>query len=320
MSSSAHGRREPSATNATPATGVRSSSKLPAPENRIDQVRTHYRSFATPDNSDLMAGGGPVRADNRGMTVPGRLLYLTEPARAAVDFGLLAAGAPLLALLPRGDRHPVLVLPGLGSGDASTVLLRGVLRRLGYRTFGWGLGRNDGPTEGAADGMVARLDELTDRFAAPVTLIGWSLGGIYARRLARHRPDAVRQVITLGTPVRLAGRLSVERMDLSGFPPWPHWSAWARWYGALQTGGADPPPLPVPTSSIYSQLDGIVGWRLCLIEPSPRAENIGVATSHLGFGHHPAVLWAIADRLAQPAGSWAPFTPPALLRAAYPQL
>ncbi|MBS9532220.1 alpha/beta hydrolase [Mycobacterium sp. M1] len=260
------------------------------------------------------------------MAVPGRLLYLTEPARAVADFGLLAAGAPLLALLPRGDGHPVLVLPGLGSADSSTALLRSVLRRLGYRTFGWGLGRNDGPTGAATRGMAARLDELTGRFGVPISLIGWSLGGLYARQIARRRPADIRQVITLGTPVRLAAALTADRKpateDLSDFPPWPHWSAWARWYGGLQ--GRDPDrthpdagPLPVPTTSIYSPLDGIVGWRICRTVAAPRTENIVVAASHLGFAHNPAVIFAIADRLAQPTGQWAPFRPPALLRAGY---
>ncbi|MGH3563637.1 MAG: esterase/lipase family protein, partial [Mycobacterium sp.] len=82
---------------------------------------------------------------DRGTTVPGRLLYLTEPVRAVVDFGLLTSSAPLLAVLPRGDGHPVLVLPGLGSADSSTITLRAILRRLGYRTYGWRLGRNIGP-------------------------------------------------------------------------------------------------------------------------------------------------------------------------------
>ena len=76
-------------------------------------------------------------------------------------------------------------------------------------------------------------------------------------------------------------------------------------------------PLPVPTTSIYSPLDGILAWRTCLNEPAPQAENIAVSASHLGFGHHPAVIWAIADRLAQPAGHWAPFRPPPLLRPAH---
>ncbi|HET9875159.1 MAG TPA: alpha/beta hydrolase [Mycobacterium sp.] len=271
----------------------------------------------------------------RGAVVPRRLLFITEPVRAVVDVGLLASTAPLLAVLPRGDGHPVLVVPGLGGADTSTITLRAILRRLGYRVHGWRLGRNVGPTPRAVNGMRARLDDLTNRSGTPVSLIGWSLGGIYAGQLARRKPDAVRQVITLASPVGLARReprtkarkeqRTVNRLydDWSGFPQWPHWSEWGRWYAELQTEIPDlafeDGPLPMPTTSIYSPLDGMVGWQVCLNEPGPQAENIAVAASHIAFAYHPAAIWAIADRLAQPAGQWAPFRPPPLLRAAYLQ-
>lgn len=257
-----------------------------------------------------------TRPDRR-PTVPSRLLYLTEPARAAIDVGLLASVAPLLALLPRGDGHPVLVLPGLGAGDSATLVLRRLLRRLGYRTHGWGLGTNLGPTPQTRDAMAARLDDLTARYQTPVSLIGWSLGGLYARQLAWDRAESVRQVITLGAPIQLAGTMHAG--DMSDFPQWPRWSDWARWYGDFQSG-TEPraaEQLPMPTTSIYSVLDGIVGARVCLSDAAPAAENIGVAASHIGFAYHPAVIFAIADRLAQPTGDWRPFRPPPLLRAAY---
>jgi pimeloyl-ACP methyl ester carboxylesterase len=260
---------------------------------------------------------GPTNRSDRGTRAPGPLLYLTEPARAAIDFGLLASSAaPLLAALPRAQTegaHPVLVLPGLGATDSSTITLREVLRRLGYQTFRWRLGRNIGPTARVTNGMPARLDALANRFGAPVSLIGWSLGGIYARHLARRAPDSVRQVITLGSPIRLARREQSRGDRLF------------RRYSHLHVETADPPletgegPLPVPTTSIYSPLDGIVAWRTCLNEPAPQAENVAVTASHLGFGHHPAVIWAIADRMALPAGQWTPFRPPLLLRPAYLQ-
>ena len=106
--------------------------------------------------------------------------------------------------LPRGDGHPVLVLPGLLADDVSTRTLRAVLRRLGYDVHGWGLGRNIGPTAACVTGMRDLLDHLADKHGKPVTLIGWSLGGIFARDLARRTPDSVRQVVTLGSPFRLA--------------------------------------------------------------------------------------------------------------------
>ena len=135
---------------------------------------------------------------------PSLQLYLSEPGRAAADFGLFLAARPALQRLPHGDGHPVLVLPGLMADDTSTRVLRRVLRRLGYRVHGWRLGRNIGPTEACVTGMQKRIDDLSERYGEPISLIGWSLGGIFARDLARRTPDSVRQVITLGSPFRLA--------------------------------------------------------------------------------------------------------------------
>jgi pimeloyl-ACP methyl ester carboxylesterase len=250
-----------------------------------------------------------TRADT---TAPGDLLYLTDAARAFVDLGGLLVSAPLLlAALPRGDGHPVLVLPGLLATDRSTTTLRAVLRGLGHGTYGWQLHRNVGPTARAVDGMRTRLAALADRFRRPVSLIGWSLGGIYARQLARHTPDVVRQVITLGSPFRLV-RHDQSRAHRH-FQRYSHLHV-EHWDLPLEGGQG---PLPVPATSIYSPLDGVVAWRACLDEPAPEAENIGVLASHFGFGHHPAVIWAIADRLAQEPGRWARFRPPPLLRPAY---
>ncbi|MGV9869652.1 esterase/lipase family protein [Rhodococcus koreensis] len=252
--------------------------------------------------------GAPLQ----GTAAPGDLLYFTDPARAAIDYALLAYTAPLLAAFPRGDTHPVLVLPRLNGSDTSTATVHTVLRVLGYRTHGWRLGRNIGPTSKAVHGMRARLDYLTNRYQQPVTLIGWSLGGIYARQLARRTPQAVRQVITLGSPIRLA------RHDQSRANRLFHRHSHQHIEPLDLPLERDEGPLPVPATSIYTPLDGIVAWRTCLDEPGPRAENIAVLASHLGIASHPAALWAVADRLAQPADSWMPFRPPSLLRMSYP--
>ena len=138
--------------------------------------------------------------DDRPADAPALFLYLTDIPRAGVEYGQLLSVLPLQRVLPTGDGHPVLVLPGLLAGDGSTWILRRILRRLGYRAYGWGLGRNIGPTPHAVDGMIELLNQLYTRHNAPVSLIGWSLGGIFARNLARNHPSAVRQVITLGSP------------------------------------------------------------------------------------------------------------------------
>jgi pimeloyl-ACP methyl ester carboxylesterase len=248
----------------------------------------------------------------RGEAAPPLAYLLTEGARAMAEYGLFLGTGPLRLALPRGDGHPVLVLPGLGASDVSTRGLRGALRRLGYPVHGWRLGRNIGPTARAMSGMRERLDELGDRYGRSVSLIGWSLGGIYARELARQSPDAVRQVVTLGSPFRLS------RTDQSR----AHW-LYSR-YSHLHVADwrlpleHDREPLRVPATSIYSRCDGIVAWQACLDQPTTTTENIAVIGSHLGLGHNPAVVWAVADRLAQPEGQWAAFRPPTLLRYAFP--
>jgi pimeloyl-ACP methyl ester carboxylesterase len=212
------------------------------------------------------------------------LLAATEPARAMASAGALAAALPLLSVAPRGDRHPVLVLPGLGASDLSTGTLRGWLRGLGYPVVGWALGRNRGPTREVLDELPRLLARLHGEHGSPVSIVGQSLGGIYARRLALRAPDQARQVITLGSPFALAG-------------------------SAAERGGLRR-PLPVPSTSVYSRWDGVVDWRACLQTVGPTSENVGVRASHLGMGVDPAVLWVVADRLAQPAGEWRAFRRP----------
>jgi pimeloyl-ACP methyl ester carboxylesterase len=217
------------------------------------------------------------------------LLALTEPARALAGFGTLAAGLPLLRRAPRGEPHPVLVLPGLLASDVSTHTLRLWLGRLGYPVAGWALGRNRGPTQEVVDELPRLVRRLADVHGGPVSIIGWSLGGIYARRLALRAPTHVRQVISLGSP----------------FSPIGRHTRLAR-------------PLPVPSTAVYSRLDGVVDWRACRQQPGRRSENVAVRSSHLGMGHDPAVLWVIADRLAQPADGWRPFRPPARFGVLFP--
>jgi pimeloyl-ACP methyl ester carboxylesterase len=254
----------------------------------------------------------PVERPRRSSAPPWSL-SLTDPGRAAVEFGLLVGARPLWRTLPVGDGHPVLVLPGLLAGDGSTWALRRTLRRLGYRVHGWRLGRNIGPTARAVSGMADRLDHLCSRYGTPVSVIGWSLGGIYARAMARRSPSSVRQVITLGTPFRLVDRN--QSRASAAFERFSHLHV----ERATVPLDLETEPLPVPATSIYSRLDGVVSWQACLDLRSPRAENISVIGSHFGYGHNPAVIWAIADRLAQPVGKWTPFRPPAVLRPLFPR-
>lgn len=227
----------------------------------------------------------------------------------------MAAAAPWLRLLGRGDHHPVLVLPGFTASDVSTRPLRWQLRTWGYWAHGWGLGRNLGPTTDVLTGLVDRLTALHARHGRRVTLIGWSLGGIYARELARQFPDSVRSVITLGSPYRmsLTDRSSVSRLLdrlTPGFDP-----------GVVETWVAEDErvPLSMPATSVYSRTDGIVRWYTCIDRAGPLRENIEVLGSHSGLGVNPAVLYVIANRLAQPEDDWRPFEAPVALRRFYPK-
>lgn len=231
---------------------------------------------------------------------PSRTLMLLE-GRAIHELGAFVGALPLLSLAPRGDGHPVLVLPGLIASDVSTRPLRAFLRNRGYAVRGWGLGRNLGLRPGVQQALTNLVEEMHDAHGRKVSLVGWSLGGLYARQLAKLMPHRVRSVITLGSPFagpprstnawrvyELASGRSAEEED-------------------LRFGGPLSEPPPVPTTAIFSRTDGICAWQGCMEKASATSESIEVASSHCGMAHHPAVAYAVADRLAQPEGRWKPF-------------
>lgn len=234
--------------------------------------------------------------------------------RAMAERAYMTGVLPALRRLPHGDGHPVLVLPGFTATDRSTDPLRRLLKDLGYRTYGWGLGVNIGPTERILDGVFRKLDRVHDRKGEQVSIIGWSLGGIFARELARARPDQVRQVITLGSPIQMIedDASSAQRM----------WESLRKYHASgfdRSEREADRPRLTVATTSIYSRTDGVVNWKSCLIRRSETSENIRVFGSHCGLGFNAAAIYAMADRLAQDKGEWTPFSAPWYLRSAFPR-
>ena len=233
--------------------------------------------------------------------------------RAFAERVQFTALQPTIRCLPHGDGHPVIVFPGFTAGDRSTAPLRKVLRELGYRTYGWGSGVNIGPTTAILTGLVRRLDRAYRRDERPATLIGWSLGGIYARELARAYPSRVRSVVTLGSPIQMTGadRSGASRM-------WETMQQYHERGFARPERDARKPALAMPSTSIYSRTDGVVDWRASLIERTDRSENIRVIGSHVGLGFNSAVAYAVADRLAQPAGQWQHFRAPWYLRGAFP--
>jgi dienelactone hydrolase len=246
------------------------------------------------------------------VTGPSARLYLTEPARGLLDLAALPLAAGWLASAPRGDRHGVLVLPGLLASDMSTGLLRRYVRWLGYDVHGWQLGRNVGPTSTVLNDLPRGLADLAASSGGPVSIIGWSLGGIYARELARDYPALVRQVITLGSPFALTDPRQSRADGVYQRGSYRHAA------DRVPTREQVARPIEVPSTAVYSRLDGIVSWQTCIEQETALHENVEVRCGHLGFGVDPATLWLIADRLAAPPGERRPFRPPALLRALYP--
>ena len=248
---------------------------------------------------------------------PSRLLLALELPRAGLDAAGLVAVWPLLRRAPRGDGHPVLVLPGFGASDVSTRILRGFLRDRGYHVHAWRLGRNLGPNEATVEGLRSRIAELVARHGRQMSLVGWSLGGIYAREIAWAAPDVVRQVVTLGSPLRM--RMGDRRVSNLGdfFETVSSRSGQPRLIDPRPTEDARG-ALPVPATAVYTRSDGIVPWEYCLEALSPRAECIEVVGSHSGLGHNPAALWVVADRLAQPQGTWRPFEAKGAARWLFP--
>jgi len=249
--------------------------------------------------------------------VPSPPAWLTVlEQRALFELGAFLAASPALRLIGRGDRHPVLVLPGFTAGDNSTVPLRWAIRGQGYWVHSWHLGRNLGPTQRVVDGLNDRVVELYERHERPISIVGWSLGGIYARWLARRHPTMVRQIITLGSPYQM------QMGDNSRAAPLfqtlaPGFSD--EFFASLVLPEAHRPPIGVPTTSIYSKQDGVVAWYTCIDQPGPQRENIEVRGTHTGLGFNPAVLLAISDRLGVREGQWRPFRPPPGLGSWYPK-
>jgi pimeloyl-ACP methyl ester carboxylesterase len=242
---------------------------------------------------------------------PSRRLLALE-VRGLLDLPALLAAAPFLATAPRGQRQGVIVLPGLGADDRSTVAIRRFLASLGYDVHGWNRGRNVRRADADLPAIAQQASRLRAATGLPVSLVGWSRGGIMAREVARKIAPDVRMVITLGSPfsaptasnVRTLWRLLTGEKAASPRPEWMR--ALAR-------------PIPVPATAIYTRSDGVVAWQACLEQEGTQSENIEVRTTHLGLGFHAPALWVIADRLAQPFGTWRPFRPGPLVAPFFPR-
>lgn len=251
--------------------------------------------------------------ENRNARPPSRLLTLAEPGRALGELASFYALRPLLRTLPKGDGHGVLVLPGFMASDGSTAPLRSLLGDLGYQAEGWGLGRNVKVDNARVKAMADCVDRLVDSTGRKISIVGWSLGGVFARELAKQAPDKVRLVISLGSPISDdRNHTNARRLFewLNGHEPEPMQG------GSFRNLGKAP---PVPTTSILTRTDGVVHWRGSVQEQGAQTENIEVIASHCGLGVNPAAIYAIADRLAQKEGKWKPFRASGIASVFFPR-
>jgi pimeloyl-ACP methyl ester carboxylesterase len=237
-------------------------------------------------------------------SAPSLLLALLEAPRALSEATSLIPAHAMLTGLDPGDGHAVMALPGFMASDRSTTVLRRYMLEWGYDASTWDLGRNLGVTrERDLESLLdEKLFDLFDMSGGKVSLVGWSLGGLLAREMARRQPQLVRSVITLGSPL--------------GNPKATN--AW-RLYEIMSGLTVDDEvirrrvrqvrePIPaIPVTSILSKTDAVVSWEISKLPPGDLVENIGITGSHFGMGFNPAVLYAIADRLRQEEREWSPF-------------
>ena len=211
-------------------------------------------------------------------------------ARFAVE--ILAWLWTLVRLRSRsiGRREPVLVLPGFGAGDPWTAAMRLFLNRVGFDARGWGLGRNRGNVAELIPQVIEQVAAFAEESGGRVRLVGWSLGGLIAREVARERPDLVERIVTLGSPI-------------VGGPKYTVWAKSFRRRGfdvdaiEAKLKARDRVPIEVPIFTIYSRWDGIVSWRACLDKVQALAVPVEVRSSHLGLVVSPSVLTTVARKL-----------------------
>ena len=242
---------------------------------------------------------------------PAAWRLLTE-VRAILELGTYFPSLPFLRTIPEGDGHPVIVYPCFLATNRATAAMRYFLKDRGYQVYGWHLGRNQGYSPAMGAMMETVLRNTAARHGCKVSLIGWSLGGIYARELARAAPECVRQVITLGSPFAHAQKAS----NVGWLYNWVSGERMEAMDSRMMRLMIQPPP--VPSTAIFSRGDGVVDWTCAMERRSPQTDNIEVSGSHCGLGHNPMALYAIGDRLAQSEHAWSHFDRSGLRAFFYP--
>ncbi|WP_445948478.1 esterase/lipase family protein [Sphingorhabdus sp.] len=243
---------------------------------------------------------------------PNPLCALAE-GRSVIEYLSFKFWRTGLSNLAPGQPHPVLVIPGFLASDSSTEPMRDLLKDLGYEVHGWGLGHNIRVDARRIEQLAEVLVRIFEEKGEPVSIIGWSLGGVFARELARAMPDKVRMVISLGSPIDEDPRYS----NVSPIFEAINGSVEDLRQDAIPGHSRTPPP--VPCTSVYTKTDGVVHWRGSLQNIGEEAENVEVWASHTGLGFNPSVMVLIADRLRQDPVHWQPFVPKGWDRVIFPR-
>lgn len=217
------------------------------------------------------------------------LPHLLGNASVPFDMARTRKQEAALAQTIRGDGRQVLLIPGLMASEQRMEPLRTVLNAAGYDAHGWGMGRNFGPKPDSLEQIDRRVDAIRRKTGAPVTLVGWSLGGLFAREYAKFATEKVGGVVTMGTP-------------FSGDPRANH--AW-RLYQLVSGFPVDRPPFtcnreekpPVPTVALWSQRDGVILPQCAKGRAGERDRAIEVDCTHMGFAASPEGILAVGKAL-----------------------
>ena len=249
---------------------------------------------------------------------PPRTLHSVLELRAALELAMLPQALPFLLRAPRGDGHPVLLVPGFLSSEIPLGAMKSFLINRGYLVETWGFGRNVGLQRKHVAALEQKVRFMHHKHGRKVSIVGWSLGGAFALYVAHHAAECVRGIITLGSPVTVGpeGSQSPPMVHaLYRLVAHPLGSAAHAMQPRVKQLRARP---PVPMSCLYSETDGVVPQHQATFDGDPTMhENVRVPGSHCGLGFNAVVLWIVADRLAQAEGQWRPFEPAGLAGTAY---
>lgn len=192
--------------------------------------------------------------------------------------------------IPAAEKpQKIILMPGFGTGPRKMRYMAQCLERAGHKTKRWGMGHNWGVAQECMERLEERLFEVVERYEESVALVGWSLGGLYARELAKRHPICVHKVITMGSPFSGSPRAN---------------NVW-RVYQAITGHSVDQPPIeadisakpPVETVALWSPNDGAIAPRSAAGMPGQRDRAIALRCTHSGFTYAPESILAVLAEL-----------------------